>query len=115
MLDRPAGPAGPDLSGLRVAVLGAAFKPNTDDIRDSPALSIVRRLSRTGAEVTVYDPEAMTNAEREVPEVAYAKTLTDAVNRRAAGLRAHRVGRVSATSTRRRWPSSSAPRASSTA
>jgi UDPglucose 6-dehydrogenase len=79
MLDRPYGPAGPDLTGLRIAVLGAAFKPNTDDIRDSPALSIVRRLSRTGAEVTVYDPEAMANAEREVPEVAYAKTLTDAV------------------------------------
>jgi len=81
MLGRPYGPAGPDLSGIRIAVLGASFKPNSDDVRDSPALSIVRRLSRTGAEVTVYDPEGMVNAERELPDVAYAKTLTDAVSR----------------------------------
>lgn len=79
MLGRPYGPAGPDLSGLRIAVLGASFKPNSDDVRDSPALSVVRRLSRTGAEVTVYDPEGMVNAERELPEIAYAKTLVDAV------------------------------------
>jgi UDPglucose 6-dehydrogenase len=79
LLGRPFGPAGPDLSGLRIAVLGASFKPNSDDVRDSPALSVVRRLSRTGAEVTVYDPEGMTNAERELPEVAYAKSLAEAV------------------------------------
>jgi UDPglucose 6-dehydrogenase len=79
MLDRPAGPAGPDLSGLRVAVLGASFKPNSDDVRDSPALSVVRRLARTGADVAVYDPEGMANAERELPDVTYSKTLTDAV------------------------------------
>lgn len=79
MLGRPFGPAGPDLSGIRIAVLGASFKPNSDDVRDSPALSIVRRLSRTGAEVTLYDPEGMANAERELPEVLYAKALVDAV------------------------------------
>jgi UDPglucose 6-dehydrogenase len=79
MLGRPAGPNGPDLAGIRIAVLGAAFKPNSDDIRDSPALSISRRLARTGADVVIYDPEAMANAERELPQVTYAKTLTDAV------------------------------------
>jgi UDPglucose 6-dehydrogenase len=79
LLGRPSGPAGPDLSGMSIAVLGAAFKPNSDDVRDSPALSVIRKLSRTGATVSVYDPEGMTNAEREVPEVTYAKTLTDAV------------------------------------
>jgi UDPglucose 6-dehydrogenase len=79
LLERPNGPAGPDLSGLRIAVLGATFKPNSDDVRDSPALSVVRKLSRTGAGVTVYDPEGMANAERELPEVKYAKTLADAV------------------------------------
>ncbi|HEY1487081.1 MAG TPA: UDP-glucose/GDP-mannose dehydrogenase family protein [Micromonosporaceae bacterium] len=79
LLGRPAGPAGPDLAGIKIAVLGASFKPNSDDIRDSPALSVCRRLSRTGADVVVYDPEAMVNAERELPEVTYAKTLTDAV------------------------------------
>jgi UDPglucose 6-dehydrogenase len=79
LLDRPFGPAGPDLVGVRVAVLGATFKPNSDDIRDSPALSVVRKLSRSGAEVTVYDPEGIDNASREVPDVTYAKSLTDAV------------------------------------
>jgi UDPglucose 6-dehydrogenase len=79
LLDRPAGPAGPDLSGLRIAILGASFKPNSDDVRDSPALSVVRRLARTGADVAVYDPEGMANAERELPDVTYSKTLTDAV------------------------------------
>jgi UDPglucose 6-dehydrogenase len=79
LLERPAGPAGPDLSGLRVAVLGASFKPNSDDVRDSPALSVVRRLSRTGADVAVYDPAGMANAELELPEVTYSKTLVDAV------------------------------------
>jgi UDPglucose 6-dehydrogenase len=79
LLGRPAGPAGPDLAGIKIAVLGASFKPNSDDIRDSPALSVCKRLSRTGADVVVYDPEAMTNAERELPDVTYAKTLTDAV------------------------------------
>jgi UDPglucose 6-dehydrogenase len=79
LLSRPYGPAGPDLSGIKIAALGVSFKPNTDDVRDSPALSVVRRLSRAGADVAVYDPEAMFNAERELPEVAYTKTLTDAV------------------------------------
>jgi UDPglucose 6-dehydrogenase len=79
LLDRPNGPNGPDLGGLRIAVLGATFKPNSDDVRDSPALSVVRKLSRTGAAVSVYDPEGMANAERELPEVRYAKTLPDAV------------------------------------
>ena len=65
--------------GTRIAVLGAAFKPNSDDVRDSPALSVVRKLSRFGADVTVYDPEGIDNARREVPDVTYAKTLTDAV------------------------------------
>ncbi len=80
LLDRPYGPAGPDLSGLRVAVFGATFKPNSDDVRDSPALSVVRRLARTGADVTIYDPAGMTNAERELPDVEYAKSLTDAAD-----------------------------------
>jgi UDPglucose 6-dehydrogenase len=79
LLGRPNGPAGPDLGGLRIAVLGATFKPNSDDVRDSPALSVARRLHRTGATVTVYDPEGLVNAERELPEVRYAKALPDAV------------------------------------
>jgi UDPglucose 6-dehydrogenase len=79
LLGRTNGPAGPDLSGLKIAALGATFKPNSDDVRDSPALAVIRKLSRTGATVSVYDPEGMANAEREVPDVQYAKTLPDAV------------------------------------
>jgi UDPglucose 6-dehydrogenase len=79
LLDRPFGPAGPDLSGVRVAVLGATFKPSSDDVRDSPALSVVRKLSRCGADVFVYDPEGMDNARREVADVGYAKSVAEAV------------------------------------
>src|SRR5262249_35057535 len=79
LLDRAYGPAGPDLGGTRVTVLGATFKPNSDDVRDSPALSVVRKLARSGAEVTVYDPEGIDNARRDVADVSYAKTLIDAV------------------------------------
>lgn len=71
--------AGGDLVGVRVAALGAAFKPNSDDIRDAPALEVARLLHAAGAEVVVYDPEAMANAARAYPELAYAATMADAV------------------------------------
>jgi UDPglucose 6-dehydrogenase len=80
LLDRPAGPNGPDLSGSRIAVLGATFKPNSDDVRDSPALAVARKLLRAGADVVTYDPEGSENAQRQLPEPTYAKTLADAVS-----------------------------------
>ena len=79
LLNRPYGPAGPDLTGFRIAVLGATFKPGTDDIRDSPALSITRKLARTGAQVAVYDPKGMELARREQPDLEYAPSMSDAV------------------------------------
>jgi UDPglucose 6-dehydrogenase len=79
LLDRAYGPNGPDLADVRIAVLGATFKPNSDDVRDAPALSITRKLLRAGARVTVYDPEGMANAKRELPDVSYAGSLTEAV------------------------------------
>jgi UDPglucose 6-dehydrogenase len=79
LLGRPYGPAGPDLNGLRVAVLGATFKPNTDDVRDSPALSIARKLVRTGAQVVVYDPQGRERAVPELPEAEHAPTMEAAV------------------------------------
>ena len=79
LLDRAYGPAGPDLAGTRIAALGATFKPNSDDVRDSPALSTARKLARAGAEVIVYDPEGTENARRMVPDVTYAGTLAEAV------------------------------------
>ncbi|MEV4410873.1 UDP-glucose/GDP-mannose dehydrogenase family protein [Catellatospora sp. NPDC049609] len=79
LLGRRFGPAGPDLSGTRIAVLGATFKPNSDDVRDAPALAVAGMLSRAGADVHVYDPQGMENAKRSLPEVEYAKSLVDAV------------------------------------
>jgi len=57
--------------GMRVAVLGAAFKPDSDDIRDSPALDVAAAMQRQGAAVTVYDPAAMENARIKYPELGY--------------------------------------------
>jgi UDPglucose 6-dehydrogenase len=67
-----------DLSGKRIAVLGAAFKPNSDDIRDSPSLAISGRLADEGAIVTVHDPVAMPNAARVRPDLRYADSVHDA-------------------------------------
>lgn len=67
------------LLGRRVAVLGAAFKPNSDDIRDSPALNVAAQLKLQGAHVTVYDPEAMDNARRSWPDLRFGTDVTDTV------------------------------------
>ena len=52
------------LMGKKVALLGLAFKPNTDDVREAAALTIVRKLLEEGAEVTAFDPIAIPNARR---------------------------------------------------
>jgi UDPglucose 6-dehydrogenase len=70
---------GSRLWGRRVAVLGAAFKPFSDDVRDSPALDIANRLHAEGAAVTVYDPEANDNARAVCPELRYAATAEAAL------------------------------------
>src|SRR5919199_235985 len=64
--------------GKRVAVLGAAFKPDSDDIRDSPALSVAAMIRLQGAHVTVHDPEAMGNARRLWPDLSYADSARQA-------------------------------------
>jgi UDPglucose 6-dehydrogenase len=69
---------GGTLSGRRVAVLGVAFKPGSDDVRDSPSLDVCDRLSSEGAVVSVHDPVAMKNAARVKPGLRYAETVTDA-------------------------------------
>ncbi|WP_454043162.1 UDP-glucose dehydrogenase family protein [Cellulosimicrobium sp. Marseille-Q8652] len=65
--------------GKRVAVLGAAFKPNSDDVRDSPALDVAVQLARQGADVRVTDPEAVPNARRLHPELQLVESLDEAV------------------------------------
>ena len=63
---------GGSLIGVRVAVLGAAFKPESDDVRDSPALNIAGQIQLQGASVTVYDPKAMDNSRALFPTLGYA-------------------------------------------
>ena len=70
---------GGSLNGARIAVLGAAFKPLSDDVRDSPALDVAGKLHLSGAHVRVHDPEAMDNAARIWPTLDFAQTPEAAV------------------------------------
>ncbi|MFB9552579.1 UDP-glucose/GDP-mannose dehydrogenase family protein [Streptomyces roseoviridis] len=65
--------------GKRVAVLGATFKPDSDDVRDSPALNVAGQIHLQGGQVTVYDPKGMDNARRLFPTLGYADSALDAV------------------------------------
>ena len=67
--------------GKRVVVFGAAFKPDSDDIRDSPALSVAASLQLQGAQVTVYDPKANDNARKMFPTLEYADSALEAADR----------------------------------
>ncbi len=78
MVDLAREVCGGSIVGRRIAVLGAAFKPNSDDIRDSPALDVAAQLQVQGATVTVTDPEALTNARRVWPGLNYADTALEA-------------------------------------
>ena len=69
------------LLGKRIAVLGAAFKPNSDDIRDSPALNVAAQLQLQGATVRVTDPAAVENCRRTWPQLDYADSPEDAAER----------------------------------
>jgi len=66
------------LLGKRVAVWGAAFKPDTDDVRDSPALNVAASILLQGAQVTVYDPKANDNAAKNFPTLSYAASALEA-------------------------------------
>lgn len=63
----------------RIAVLGTTFKPNSDDVRDSPALDVAAGLARQGAHVVVTDPQGIANARRRHPELTYVETVAEAV------------------------------------
>lgn len=66
------------LLGSRIGVLGAAFKPNSDDVRDSPALNVAGQLQLQGAAVSVFDPKAMANSRALFPTLTYAESAHDA-------------------------------------
>lgn len=69
---------GGDFLSKNVAVLGAAFKPNSDDVRDSPALNVAAAMHLKGAAVRVHDPRAIPNARRQFPTLTYCPTVEDA-------------------------------------
>jgi len=69
---------GGDLDGRRVAVLGAAFKPGSDDVRDSPALAVAEMLRSDGAVVSVTDPKALDNARKQCPQLTFAEDVRGA-------------------------------------
>ena len=70
---------GGDFRDRRVTVLGAAFKPNSDDVRDSPALDIAARIHTEGGRVTVHDPKALANAESRFPTLSYEEDVDAAL------------------------------------
>ncbi|CAM3602658.1 UDP-glucose dehydrogenase family protein [Isoptericola cucumis] len=67
------------VDGAEVTVLGAAFKPDSDDVRDSPALDVATRLAELGAAVTVHDPQAIDNARAKRPDLRYERDLEEAL------------------------------------
>ena len=85
---------GGSLLGANIAVLGAAFKPESDDVRDSPALNVAGLLQLNGATVNVYDPKAMENSRRVFPDAELLDLGDRRVRPRRRGAGAHRVAGV---------------------
>ncbi len=79
MVDLAREECGGSIVGRRVAVLGAAFKPDSDDVRDSPALSVAAQMQLQGASVTVTDPKAIDNAKKKWPDLTFVETVREAV------------------------------------
>lgn len=67
-----------DLKGKKIAILGMSFKPDTDDMREAPAINIVEGLSSLGADLVAYDPVAEKNAKRIFPELVFAESIEKA-------------------------------------
>ena len=74
------------IKGKKIAVLGVTFKPNTDDMRDSPSLELIPALVKEGAAVNVYDPEGMENAKKLINDVQWCDNAYDALNGRDVGI-----------------------------
>lgn len=81
MVELATAACGGSLLGANIAVLGAAFKPDSDDVRDSPALNVAGMLQLNGATVNVYDPKAMDNSQRFFPTLNYSTSVPDACER----------------------------------
>ncbi|HEV8157683.1 MAG TPA: UDP-glucose/GDP-mannose dehydrogenase family protein [Pyrinomonadaceae bacterium] len=68
-----------DLSGKKIAVLGLSFKPETDDMRESPAVDIIKELQNRGATIKAFDPVAMEEAKHSLPDIEFATDEFDAI------------------------------------
>ncbi|KQT92263.1 UDP-glucose 6-dehydrogenase [Marmoricola sp. Leaf446] len=79
MVDLAREELGGSIQGRRIAVLGAAFKPDSDDVRDSPALSVAAQLSLQGASVRVTDPQAIENSRRKWPDLVFVDDVEEAL------------------------------------
>jgi UDPglucose 6-dehydrogenase len=79
MVDMAREALGGSFLGRRIAVLGATFKPDSDDVRDSPALNVAGQIHLQGGQVTVYDPKGMDNARAQFPTLGYAPSAAAAV------------------------------------
>jgi UDPglucose 6-dehydrogenase len=79
MIDLVRADVSEDLKGKKIAVLGAAFKPDSDDVRDSPALDIAAQIHDAGAEVWVHDPKAIEPARRRFPTLNYAINIEECI------------------------------------
>ncbi len=77
MADRVIKACGGDVKGMKIGILGVAFKANTDDVRDSPALTIIPLLQAAGAEVTLHDPEARHEADKILSNVTWVEDPYD--------------------------------------
>ena len=112
MADRVIAACGGSVKGKTLAVLGLAFKPNTDDMRESPSLAIVPALQEAGARIRAYDPEAMGEARKLLPDLTYCANSYDTMESADALVHHHRMERVPRASIsrgsrrcceRRRW------------
>lgn len=79
MAERVIAACGGYVKGMKIAVLGVAFKPNTDDVRDAPALVIIPKLQAAGAEISAHDPEAQEEAEKQLTNVNWVQDPYDAI------------------------------------
>lgn len=79
VIDVVRGELSEDLTKYKIAVLGATFKPDSDDVRDSPALDIAAQLHAAGADIVVHDPQGIEPARKRFPTLKYAEVVTDAV------------------------------------
>lgn len=79
VIDIVRGELSQDLTQYKIAVLGATFKPDSDDVRDSPALDIAVQLHAAGAEVVIHDPQGIEPARKRFPNLDYAPVINDAI------------------------------------